>query len=148
MHPLKSTITLGIRVPFEIITKKISNNKTDSIFYAGENIARCRTNTHEYVLTTAGEYRFKRKTYKGIRDCDEKEAPNMTDALIKKLSDDDMIQNWGWFGMNVWELGAFATKIYSLDCNEVWSQYDEAIENFKRCVQEHIQKRISNEQTV
>jgi len=46
-----------VRIPVRIITPK-KPNRQDSLFYSGKSIADVVVGNREYVLTTAGEYRF------------------------------------------------------------------------------------------
>ena len=55
---MRKAIIIYKELPLEIITPKISNNRTNSLFYDGKNIARVTTAHKKYVLTTAGEYKF------------------------------------------------------------------------------------------
>ena len=112
-----------IKVPIKIITPKIAKNKQDSIFYAGKNIAEVKVRNRTYVLTTAGH-----------------------DTKIKALGDKDLISNWGWFGINVWETrpdipGLPPGKDQCLPYpTEVWSEYDEAMNAFI----EYVEKDLSS----
>jgi hypothetical protein len=121
---------MNISIPVKIITKKIAQNKQDSFFYAGKNIAEVKIRNRTYVLTTAGMYQFSfitglknflkdkgllhgkgnwgRKEFK--LESDSKLFPliakkyRLTDYRINQLTDDShMVSNWGWFGINVWE---------------------------------------------
>jgi hypothetical protein len=146
-----------IKVPIKILTKKIAKNKQDSIFYAGKNIAEVKVRNRTYVLTTAGEYKFSLKgPWIAFDSCELARAwvqgklpgprppQNFTDAMIKKLDDNDQIENWGWFGINVWEKrpnipGLPPGKDQCLDYpTDTWSTYDEALKAFINFVEKDL----------
>jgi hypothetical protein len=76
----------------------------------------------------------------------------LTDAKIKKLGDNDLISNWGWFGINVWvktpnisqpQPGNFTIeqKETCLDTpTDVWSEYNEALKAFIDYVEQDLRK--------
>lgn len=152
---MKKSITIYHTIPVEVVTPKIAPNRQDSIFYTGKDIARVKTRNREYVLTTAGEYQFqlaeKGKVIQGsslfIANANPVVAPSenlsknilgkLTDAKIRRLNRDDLIQNWGWFGINVWENGKCLD--YPTD---TYSYYDEAMDEFKDYVKKDIESRI------
>jgi hypothetical protein len=149
-----------IKVPIKIITPKIAKNKQDSIFYAGKNIAEVKVRNRTYVLTTAGEYNFSLEENEGgvsFESCNMVEAwlqrklpgrkppQNFTDTKIKALGDKDLISNWGWFGINVWEKRPDIPGLPPgkdqclLDCTDVYSEYNEALKAFIAFVETDIQ---------
>ena len=162
---LPGTIRTYIKVPIKILTPKIAENKQDSIFYAGKNIAEVKIHNRTYVLTTAGEYTFSLEENEGcvsFESCNMVEAwlqgklpgrkppRNFTDTKIKALGDKDLIENWGWFGINVWDKtptleqsqpGHFQI-IEKETCRdtptEVWSEYDEALSAFIEFVEKDL----------
>ncbi|MCX5884304.1 MAG: hypothetical protein NT096_00065 [Proteobacteria bacterium] len=154
-----------IKIPIKIITPKIAQNKQDSIFYAGKVIAEVKARNRTYVLTTAGEYKFSLKENEGSISFDSLDLArawtqgrlpgpthhrlprNFTDAKIKALGDKDLVSNWGWFGVNVWEqrpnipgLPQGKDQCLIEPC-EVWSDYDEAMNAFI----EYVEKEITRE---
>jgi hypothetical protein len=139
MKPL--TVPINIHAVIEVITPKISSTKTNSIFYAGKNIAVLdlkRLCGLEYVLTTAGMYSFACRV-QGEQVYNEMSnlVKRYTDKRIKKLDQDDLIGNWGWFGINVWKDGQCLDV--PTDC---YSTYDEAMEAFLKFVKADLQKRL------
>ena len=121
-----------IRIPVEIITEK-RPHRTDSIFYAGKDIARVRVLNREYVLTTAGEYHFSI----GDKDYDE-HAPMLKrykNIWLRQMerSGKMTVNNWGWFGINIWIDGKCMG--YPTDC---YSEYDEALNAFTELVEKDI----------
>jgi hypothetical protein len=119
----------AIHVPIRIITPK-KPHRTDSLFYSGKSIADEVLGNREYVLTTAGEYRFN----VGDRGYDQysRIVRRMNDRTLAswknsgKLNED----NWGWFGINLWIGG---------ECQDtptdVYSGYDEAMSAFVKFVE-------------
>jgi hypothetical protein len=146
--PLK---TYYIKKPITILTKKIAPHRQNSFFYAGQNIAEVKVRNRTYVLTTAGEYKFRLKE-KGktinfdcniSRDLSYLGNPGrvettilLTDTKIQALDRKGLVENWGWFGINVWETrpnipGLPPGKDQCLPIfAEVWSEYDEAMKAF------------------
>jgi hypothetical protein len=135
-----------IKLPIKIITKKLARNKTDSIFYAGKDIAKFKVGNREYVLTTAGEYKFylpppKSKyspfgptKYRGpYNEKSSYQVRHLTDKIIKQIGQDDRIDNWGWFGINLW---------VDNQCQDIptdaYSTYDEAMEAFISFIQKDL----------
>lgn len=113
----------SINIPIQILTQKLARNKQDSVFYAGKDIAKVKVANREYVLTTSGEYRFAKG---GVtHDENSKTVKTLNDEIIKRLGDNDLISNWGWFGINLW----INDKCQSVptDC---YSRYDEAMVAF------------------
>jgi len=163
------TLRTHIKVPIKIITPRIAKNKQDSIFYAGKNIAEVQIRNRTYVLTTAGEYKF---SLDGRRRREERRrgsslisfdshrmigagAPGhtrynalskLTDKKIKTLGDRGLVENWGWFGINVWEKRPDIPGLPPgkdqclLDCTDVWSEYDEALNAFIEFVEKDLTK--------
>ena len=132
-----------IKIPVEILTKKVAKNKTNSLFYAGKNIARVKIANREYVLTTVGEYSY---TYKGRRysgGCGEKVScpKSFTNKHIRDLDIDNNIDLWGWFEINVWE----NDRCLADPIGEQYSTYDEAMEAFINLVTKDLTKESSNE---
>ena len=166
-----------IKVPIKILTPKLAENKQDSIFYAGKNIAEVKVRDRTYVLTTAGEYNFSLKEPKkgasgefipprgyfsrglsraygfhepaGLYPEEETISINSSDnqddkirAVIKSLTDakinklGDLVSNWGWFGINVWEKRPDIPGLTPgqdqclIEPVFVWSDYDEAMKAF------------------
>jgi hypothetical protein len=141
-----------IKIPITILTKKIANHRQNSFFYAGQNIAEVKIRNRTYVLTTAGEYRFRTKE-KGepiaFDSCRRIGAgapgrtryntlSRLTDTKIKALDKNDLVENWGWFGINVWETRPNIPGMPNpgtmdqclLEPTAVWSEYDEAMNAF------------------
>lgn len=140
---MNNSIKITLEVPLEIVTKKISKTKTDSIFYAGKDIARVRTKKYEYVLTTAGEYSFANKIQgEEIWNERSKVVKRLTDKRINWLNKQNLIGDWGWFGINVWEYEF--DKWYCLDYpTDAYSRYDEALKAFKSFVKDHLKKQFA-----
>jgi hypothetical protein len=118
---------VSIKLPVEIITEKIPH-RTNSIFYAGKNIARIKVRDREYVLTTAGQYKFWYTDKAGKRrDGDENSAilKRCKDHKIHYLDKNGNISDWGWFGINLWVNDR--CQDIPTDC---YSTYDEAMESF------------------
>ena len=126
---------ITVEIPVEIVTKKIARNRTNSIFYAGQNIAQVdigsgKTRT-KYILTASGTYDFYTSPVGEYHGRYEFENVNdavflldwLTDAKIEKIEDPSA---WGYF------------EIHHLDGNFDWvktpdqaySNYDEAMEKF------------------
>ena len=144
---LARTMRTYIKVPIKILTPKLAQNKQDSFFYAGKNIAEVKILNRTYVLTTAGEYALSLKVggktivLETINRA--KATHTMTDAKIKKLGQKDLISNWGWFGINVWQdrpgtLSAPGQRQCLPDPTEVWSEYDEAMKAFIEYVEKDL----------
>ena len=176
-----------IKVPIKILTPKLAENKQDSIFYAGKNIAEVKVRDRTYVLTTAGEYNFSLKEPKkgasgefipprgyfsrglsraygfhepaglypeeetiSINSSDNQDdkiravIKSLTDAKIKKLNDNGLVENWGWFGINIWQKrpdipGLTPGQDQCLDFpTDAYSSYDEAMEAFIAIVEKDI----------
>jgi hypothetical protein len=134
-------IRIGIEVPFSILTPRISPQKTDSIFYAGKNIAEARVPglNRTYVLTTAGEYKFSylsgRKLPGSPRIIGNEKAAcvaRWTDKDIEELDMGDL-STWGWFGINIWQ--GETCLDYPVDA---YSTYDEAMVAFRIFVEQDI----------
>lgn len=137
---------ITVNISIEIITKKISDTKTNSIFYAGKNIARIQIKGYEYVLTTAGQYSFTNKIQgEEIWNETSKVVKRLTDKRIKWLNDNNLIGNWGWFGINVWKKVP-GKEDQCLDYPaDAYTQYDEALKAFKDFVRKDIRNRITKE---
>ena len=134
---------ITVEIPVTIYEKKLAKNKTNSIFYAGKNIAEvdiCTGKTRtKYILTASGAYDFYANPtgdYHGryeFEDCDDAEMllGLLTDAKIKKIEDPSA---WGYF------------EIHHLDGDFNWvgtpdqaySDYDEAMEAFVKYVKKDI----------
>jgi hypothetical protein len=136
-----------IRIPIKILTEKISH-RTNSIFYAGRNIAKVQVLNREYVLTTSGEYQFELAgtEYR----FDSSDNPRIPKA-VRRLKDHGLkakerlgslnISNWGWFGINVWENQAQSgpARWECLDYpTDAYSTYDEAMTAFVKFVQKDV----------
>lgn len=131
---------ITLKIPIKIITKKIHPHKTNSIFYAGKNIACVHYGNREYTLTTAGEYSYTSKI-NGKKRYDEHSRivkSWLTDSRIKKLSDENLMNNWGWYGINVWVDDQCMDT--PTDC---YSQYDEAMQAFVKYVTRDLQNYIN-----
>jgi len=129
---------MNINIPVTILTPKIAKNKQDSFFYTGKDIARVKVLNREYVLTTAGLYDFRLKV-KGKKHTEHycidsitgrtkaiAKKHDLTDAKIKSMTDDwHLVENWGWFGINVWENNKCLR-----DPLDAYSEYDEAMSAF------------------
>jgi hypothetical protein len=143
---------MNIPIPVEIITPRNAKNKQDSFFYAGKNIAKVVVGNREYVLTTSGTYAFSLKEGGETIAFDARDRHigagcpggqrahayrTLTDAKIEKLGamGKDLITNWGWFGINVYEADHYLDS-----ATEVWSEYDEALKAFKTFVTNDIAK--------
>ena len=133
------SITILIKIPIKIITPMLKPNRKNSFFYAGKNIAKVEYRNTEYVLTTAGEYVFtyKSKDYQ-VEEFDGfklalSNLSELTDTKIRKMDERGDIENWGWFGINVWIDGKcqdYPTATYT--------EYDEALTNFRLYVKQAI----------
>lgn len=155
LPPVTKTINVHIEIelPISIITPKISARKTNSIFYAGKNIAEIRVPglNRTYVLTTAGEYEFRYLSGRKLPGSpritgNEKSAcvARWTDKDIEELDMDD-ISTWGWFGINIWQgdtSGPLSMIHFTNVCLDypvdTYSTYDEALEAFQVLVQQDI----------
>jgi hypothetical protein len=133
---------MNIRIPIKILTPRI-RGKNNSLFYAGRNIASVKTSNREYVLTTSGSYSFrlkeneKRYTYEpgDIPSRSFNRARNsLTDSRIKVLDNNLLIENWGWFGINVWEDKRFMSD----EAPNTYGIYDEALKAFKEFIEKDI----------
>ena len=126
-----------IKIPIKILIQKLAPNKTDSIFYAGKDIAKIKVGDKVYILTTAGVYNFYLKHDAGTSSqyevgCDGKsygKKPSvlnkLTDAIISRIGRDDGVMNWGWFTVIIEQ----PVNDYT-HTEEVYSSYNEAIESF------------------
>lgn len=135
-----------ITIPVTVLTKKVAQNKQDSVFYAGHNIAEVKIRNRLYVLTTAGHYQFSLEENRPAISFDSddspatkrakaKALPKLTDAKIRTLTDNDLASNWGWFGINVWEGDTCLPEPTG-----VYSQYDEALKAFIEYVEKDLQE--------
>jgi hypothetical protein len=129
---------MNINIPIKILTPKIAKNKQDSFFYAGKDIASVKVLNREYVLTTTGLYDFRLKI-KGKRHTEHyriesvtgrtktlAKKHDLTDTRLKSMTDNwYLVENWGWFGINVWE-----NDTYLQDPVDAYSGYDEAMSAF------------------
>lgn len=139
-------LTIKIEIPVTILTKKKAPNKTNSIFYSGLNIAKVIIHSREYVLTTSGGYQFctkeKGKTYDNTSGKTllsfTRIVNTLTDGKIKHIDREGFIDNWGWFGINVWE----NNKFISDTATDVYTQYDEALESFIKFVTNDLIKGV------
>lgn len=130
----------SIEIPITIHTPKISRKKTNSIFYAGKNIASIKLCGIEYVLTTAGTYKFSLNPDSKIHDFSippKRVLPYLDDERIQGIDLVGLILNWGWFGINVWVKGTCMD--YPTDS---YSEYDEALGGFKEFVTTHHNTRL------
>jgi len=141
---------IQVSIPINILCKRKGNNKQDSFFYAGNDIAKVKILNREYVLTTSGMYDFGlingRRRNNTIdrytvaandirRFRDIARNYRLTDARIKKLTDDGAtVSNWGWFGINVWDEEEFISNT-ATDC---YSEYDEALNAFIDFIQKDL----------
>jgi hypothetical protein len=142
------SVHIETELPISIITPKISTQKTNSIFYAGKDIAEARVPglNRTYVLTTAGEYRFSylsgRKLPGSPRIIGKaSSATRWTDKDIEELDLGD-ISTWGWFGINIWQ--GETCLDYPVDA---YSTYDEALEAFQVLVQQDILSQLRAKET-
>lgn len=129
---------LLLKIPIKIITPKIAPDKTNSIFYSSKNIAYIKAFNQEYILTTAGEYKFYVK--ENDNTCYNEESPViqvLSDKHIKNLDNNGLIDNWGWFGINKW----IDNKFYDT-LGECYSLYDEALNAFITLVKEDLMRHI------
>lgn len=129
-------IVMEYEIPVQVITRKIAENRRNSFFYAGHDIAVVKHGDKEYVLTTAGVYvfRYKDTVYNSERmDHMSFKLKTMTDKKIKTLKDEGLIHKWGWFGINIWGKDELLEKA----C-DVYLNYDEAMDNFKTFVHNDI----------
>lgn len=133
-----------IKIPVKILVNKIAQNKQNSVFYAGMNIAEVKIMDRLYVLTTSGHYSFSLAENRPTIyfDSDDTPAtkraklralPHLDDAKIKVIGDNDLALNWGWFGINVWK-----GDICLPEPVEVFSDYDEALKGFITYIQKDI----------
>jgi hypothetical protein len=132
---------ITVQIPMEIITPK-KPHRQDSVFYAGRDIARVKVGNKIYVLTTSGLYAFeyKGKQYKfdssfdtvsvrGVRLVQGHQAVRrLTDKDIRKIEDPG---NWGWFGINVWEISSSGKETCLLTPTDCYSDYNEAMKAFE-----------------
>ena len=131
-------LKISFTLPVKILTKKIARNKTDSIFYSGKNIAEVKFLNREYVLTTAGEYRYSLKENDDNKYTDSSPVVKfLNDKRIQKLSNNGLQSNWGWFGINLWIDGK---------CQDVptdaYSTYDEAMKAFISFVKKDVRQNL------
>lgn len=148
MKNKEPVIVMEYEIPVSVITPKLAENRTDSFFYAGHNIAVVKNGKKEYVLTTAGQYvfRYKDNVYNSERDEYPLFAmlPELTDRKIKMLKEGNHTGKWGWFvinvwqkkekkygGINVWKIEEKKDTLQLLNkALHVSSNYDEAMNNF------------------
>jgi hypothetical protein len=68
----------------------------------------------------------------------------LTDAKIKKLNDNGLVENWGWFGINIWQKRPDIPVLtpgqdQCLDFpTDAYSSYDEAMEAFIAIVEKDL----------
>jgi hypothetical protein len=133
---------MNIRIPVKIITPKISH-RTDSIFYSGKNIAEVKVRNRTYILTTAGEYKFtytnaSGKTRVGNEHCSM--LKRWKDHKIRWLDRNGYVNNWGGFGISVWEtISGQEHGVYPTP-SDVYSTYDEAMKAFIKYVTKDLTK--------
>lgn len=138
-------INIHIEIPVEVTTPMLTLTRKNSLFYAGKDIARVNHGKTEYILTTAGEYVFtyKSKNYSMNMFDDTKstisDLSELTDTKIRKMDERGDIENWGWFGINVWIDGK--CQDYPMG---VYSTYDEALSSFCSYVKNDITKGVYN----
>jgi hypothetical protein len=133
---------MNITIPIKILTKKISRTRTDSFFYAGKSIAKVTIANRQYVLTTAGQYKF---SLEGKAHSFESTdwIPNTIRHLQRKLTDKKLdainedVSNWGWFGINVWVESKEGPQCLPTP-TECYSRYDEALKAFKEYVEQDL----------
>lgn len=133
-----------IKIPIKILIKKIAQNKQNSIFYAGMNIAEVKIKDRLYVLTTSGHYclslaenrtsiSFDSDNSSASKRAKLRVLPHLNDAKIKTIGDNDLASNWGWFGINVW-----IDDVCLPEPDDVFSEYDEALKGFITFIQKDI----------
>lgn len=136
-----------IQIPIKILTRKIAQNKQNSIFYAGKNIAEVKIRDKRYILTTSGFYQFSLKEDGKVYSFDShwpevkrhcKVLAKLTDAKIRRLGTEDWCSNWGWFGVNVWLSVPSFGEVCQPEPTEVSSDYDEALKSFINYIQKDI----------
>jgi hypothetical protein len=93
----------------------------------------------EYILTTTGQYSFATKINgEEIRNSTSTIVKRLNDKRIKYLCDNDLIGNWGWYGINLW-VNAQCQDVPT-DC---YSIYDEAMSAFKEYVKKDLEKYLN-----
>lgn len=130
---------ITVDVPVEIVTKKIAKNKTNSVFYAGQNIAVVdigsgKTRT-KYILTASGAYEFYHKRGEDVHGLYQFEHINeaywieeeLTDSKIRKIEDPSA---WGYFEIHHLD----GTFDWVKTPDQAYSTYDEAMEAFVKYV--------------
>jgi hypothetical protein len=129
-----------IKIPITVLVPR-KPNRQDSIFYGTQPIAQVTINNRKYVLTTAGTYNYSYQDKKGAWHRGNQNSPcvkRWTNRDIKNL-DKNRVDNWGWFGINIWKVDLTINKETFLDSdNNVWSTYDEAMEAFINFVERNI----------
>jgi hypothetical protein len=133
---------MNICIPIKILTPKIPG-KQNSLFYASRNIASVKTHNREYVLTTSGSYYFRLKDGEKKYSYEPGDIPSksfnrvrnsLTDAGVKVIDDSGLMEDWGWFGINVWE----GKRFMSDSATETYSTYNEALKAFKEFVKKDL----------
>jgi len=145
-------MNISFDLPVQILANKISTSKTNSIFYHGKRIAsaliaREKGIPYRYYLTTAGAYDFERKAHIGTTRYRSEDSgfktDHLDDVIIKKISDEGLIHNWGWFCIERWVKDDQKGTL-----GECYSTYDEAMEAFLKLVPEDIEKGLAESITV
>jgi hypothetical protein len=139
---------MNIRILITILTEKIPH-RTDSIFYAGKNIATVKIFDREYVLTTAGEYRFTYTDRSGKTRKGDENSPILKqwkDHKIRYIDRNGGMDNWGWFGINLWvhipKTQSPASKPVLMNTpTDVYSTYDEALKAFREFIEKDINEK-------
>lgn len=138
-----------IRIPIIVLTEKIPH-RTNSIFYAGRDIAKVSILNREYVLTTSGTYQFELEGKKYRFDSSDSVRPVKSWGRLKdhglkakERRGSLNISNWGWFGINVWEnhpiIPTGPERWQCLDYpTDAYSTYDEAMTAFVEFVQDNL----------
>lgn len=136
--PYKSSKHI-IKLPITILTPKIPG-KTDSIFYAGKDIASITILETEYLLTTRGYYKFWVKEKMYTFDSGDKVpriVSTLTDKTIKGICEDG---NWGWFTIEINDPKSTRDNIDWGPTDEIYSDYDEAIKSFVEYIEAELIK--------
>jgi hypothetical protein len=128
-----------VSFPIKILKKRLPR-KTNSVFYAGKDIAEIKINTKLFILTTAGYYEFQYQDRSGKTQKGNESSPiikTWTDKKIKIISDNDWISNWGWFTIEVWEQDDNKSTMIKVP-DTAYTTYDEAMEAFTKFIKESL----------
>jgi hypothetical protein len=114
-----------------IFKSKISDEKTESIFYSKKVIARVRFLNKHYILTTCGDYVFHYTQFNGrIHQCNEfsRILTQWTDQDIQNMKSLGNFSSWGDFAIQIktWDGETCSSNIFPLKVNF----YDEALKKF------------------